>query len=436
MIKKLIKTIDILALLAFGMPFAFMVLSAIAVSALCGKRRPVNGRRNKLSFAVFDLISNKYGSMFEDALLNGYFTRHYYIYFDFNNGNDRSENIQDKIIFYSIAAHPYSSLYRAGFSKVNMFVQELKALGRAFMIAYKDGLDIVKAHDPHLLGLNGLIIARIFRLPCVLHMNSDFDMKYLGTGRISSPILISRGVERLFESTVMGLYDLIVADREFYGKSRNFPRSCAKKYKAFGVRVDGSHYTDPGSRQDLKETLGLGGSKIVLYVGRLHPVKYPEDAVKAFCLIKKEVQNAAMLIVGAGTLKGSLERLAENEGIGSSVHFMGQMSYERLIDVLYTADILLAPHGGMTLVEAALASTPVVAYDFDWHSEFIRDGDTGYLVPFRDYKGMAEKAVRILKDETLMGNMSARCRETASSRCSREASVENEKKLYGELMKI
>jgi glycosyltransferase involved in cell wall biosynthesis len=172
----------------------------------------------------------------------------------------------------------------------------------------------------------------------------------------------------------------------------------------------------------------------VLFVGRLHPVKYPEDAIRAFAMIKRRVSNACMLVVGTGVLREELERTAEEEGVSGSVIFLGRKGYGELVDILYTADVLLAPHGGMTLVEAALASTPAVAYDFDWHSEFIRDGETGYIVPFRDHRGMADKAVRILTDDPLRQGMGSRCRALALSSCSREISIRREKSVYGELV--
>lgn len=434
--KTIVKVIDNLAFLLFGAIFAYFVFGMVVISACFKKRRHKEGRVNKLSFAVFDLISNKYESMFEDALLNGYIARHYYVYLDFNNRIDRFEDIRDKIFFYSIAVHPQNRIYNSGLTKVSMLLTEAKTLVRTSLIIWRNNINLIKAHDPHLLGLNGLIVAKLFRLPCVLHMNSDFDMKYRGTGKISSPMLISRGVERLFESTIMRFYDLIMADRKFYSQSRHFSKESVKKYRAFGVRVDRLHYSDPALRNDLRASIGLDGARVVLYVGRLHPVKYPEDVVKAFSVIKKSVSGAVLLVVGVGVLRDTLERMACEYGIKDSIRFLGQKKYEELVDLLYTADVVLAPHGGVTLIESALASTPAVAYDFDWHSEFLKDGEMGYIVPFRDFKSMAQRAIDLLTDETLRTRMGERCREVAASGYSRERSMENEKKIYRELIGV
>ena len=432
--RPLIKVIDILAFIIFGAICAYFVIGIAAISSFISKRRHVSGELRELSFVIYDLISNKYRSMYEDALLEGYIARHYCIYLDFNNTSDRYENIEDKIFFYSIAAHPGGGIYKAGFRSMNILLIEAKVLLRGALLVWMNRVNFIKAHDPHLLGFNGLIIAKLFGLPCVLHINSDFGMKYLGTGKIASPMLISRGIERIFESMVMVFYDLIMADRKFYRNSRSLPKLSRRKYRAFGVRVDGLHYLEPASRRDLKESLGLKGRKVLLYVGRLHPVKYAEDAVKAISIVKKSVPSAALLMVGTGILRRTLERMADEYGIGDSVLFLGQKTHEELVDILYTADLLLAPHGGVTLVESALASTPVIAYDFDWHSEFLVDGETGYIVPFRDFEGMARKAVDILTNESVRAKMRDRCRRKAVSGYSREASMRNERKVYEELI--
>lgn len=434
--RRLSYILDLALFVILGACLALVAVLSICVLSLFKRRARVRGDINELSFAIFDLIGGSSPSMFEDALTGGYIANHHYIYLDYTHRHDRFEKIGGRIFFHSIAAHPDSALYNSGFRKLSMLLTELRAMARAFHIAGRNNISFVKAHDPHLLGLNGLLVARWFRLPCVLHMNSDFGMKYRGTGRTSSSIFVSRGLEKLFESTVISAYDLVMADRIFYSQSCNFPKRCIGKYRPFGVRVDRLHYTDPASRRDLRETLGLSGKKILLYVGRLHPVKYPDDAIRAMSFINREIGDAVLLMAGAGVLEERLKEMAEREGIRESVRFLGPRRYEELIDLLYTADLLLAPHGGVTLVESALAATPIVAYDFDWHPECLEDSKMGYLVPFRDFEQMARKAVAVLKDDALREEMGSYCRAVAVKKYLRESSVEKEKSIYADLLKI
>ena len=432
--RTIIAIIDTVAIFLFGALAACLISVILVATAFSIKKRHSGGRVNRFSFVIADLIGEERSALKEEVLLGDYIYKDYSIYLDYNNTSDRSENIDDRIYIRSIAAHPDRGLYKAGFRKVNMLLIEIKALLMASSIIYKGSIDFVKAHDPHMLGLNGLIMGRLFRLPCVLHMNSDFDMKYAGTGRTSSPVFISRAIERLFETFIINSYDLIMADRDFYKTSGRFPKRSLDKYRAFGVRVARKHYSDPALRRDLKKEFGLEGKKVLLYVGRLHPVKYPDDAIEAFSIIKRKVPDSALLMVGTGILRRDLEETAKRRDLGGDVLFLGMKRYEELLDLFYTADLLLAPHGGVTLVESALASTPIVAYDFDWHPEFVEDGKMGHLVPFRDTAKMAEKALDILENEKRMEEMGEYCREHALARYSRDVSMANERRIYDMLI--
>jgi len=434
--KKIAAIFDFAAFIFFGAIFAFLIFFMLIVFSFFKRRRYKGGAINRFSFPVFDLISGKYPSMFEDTLLNGYISKDYYVYLDFNNHSDRFENIQGRIFFYSIAAHPDNGLYNAGFDKLNALFVELKLLAKAFSVVFRNDVSFIKAHDPHLLGLNGLVIARLFKLPFIMHMNSDFDMKYRGTGKVSSSIFILRSLERLFESLIINVCDLVIADRESYKHSRSFPKCSMKKYKVLGIRVDEKHYTEPDSRHNLKRKMGLGDNKkMLLYVGRLHPVKYPQDVVEAFAIIHRRLENTVLAIAGTGVLKEFLEDIVRKNNLQDNVLFLGQKTHEELADLFYTADVLLAPHGGVTLVESALASTPIVAYDFDWHPEFLMNGEMGYIVPFRDTEKLADKALEILKDEVLRKRMGTFCRKAVVSRYSRQQALENEKMIYDTLIK-
>lgn len=432
--KLFVKILDICMFTLFIVPaLAAAAITVFAMSFFC-RKKSVAGGVNRFSFAISDLISNKNEDLSEDILLSGYIKNDFYVYLDYASGADRYEKLGERVFFYSIAAHPAGGLYSAGFRLVNMILVELKMLARAFSIISENDIHIVKAHDPHLLGLNALIMSRIFRIPFILHLNSDFEMKYRGTGKVSTAVFASRSLERAFESCIMASADLIMADRSSYGRSLNFPKRCLARYRVFGIRVDGRHYADPSSRRDMRALLGLGSRKAVLYVGRLHPVKHPEDTVKALSLIRKSLKDVALLVVGSGMMRSRMEEIARQEGLENNVFFLGSRTGEELKDIFRTADLLLAPHGGVTLVEAALAGTPIVAYDFDWHSEFVEDGKMGYVVPFLDFESMAKKSLDILSDDGRRRAMGDYCRREAVSRYPRQRSIENEKRVYDEAL--
>jgi phosphatidylinositol alpha-1,6-mannosyltransferase len=50
------------------------------------------------------------------------------------------------------------------------------------------------------------------------------------------------------------------------------------------------------------------------------------------------------------------------------------------------------------LIEAGLTGVPIVTYDYDFHAEIVTDGETGYLVKFRDVAALAERVCELLAD--------------------------------------
>ena len=67
--------------------------------------------------------------------------------------------------------------------------------------------------------------------------------------------------------------------------------------------------------------------------------------------------------------------------------------------------MVLSPHTGRALTEAALGAAPIVAYDIDWQSELIESGVTGELVEFGDWEALSDATVKFLKDRSYARKM-------------------------------
>jgi glycosyltransferase involved in cell wall biosynthesis len=130
---------------------------------------------------------------------------------------------------------------------------------------------------------------------------------------------------------------------------------------------------------------------MLLYVSRLAAVKFPLDVLRAFDLVEKKFYDSVLVIVGDGPLKASIRQLSEDLGISGKIIFLILKSQAELSELYASSDCIVFPHAGITLVEAALSAKPIVAYDYEWHPEVIGRDERGYLVPFRDYRAMAEK---------------------------------------------
>ena len=141
-----------------------------------------------------------------------------------------------------------------------------------------------------------------------------------------------------------------------------------------------------------------GDPPVLLAVCRLESQKGVDVAVRALPRIRVNHPGARLVVLGEGPQQGELARLARELDV--PVQLPG-----RVPDVaawLRRADVLVHPvrwEGfGLALLEAMLASLPVVATNVSSIPEIVTDGETGLLVPPDDPAALATAVTRVLDD--------------------------------------
>jgi glycosyltransferase involved in cell wall biosynthesis len=127
----------------------------------------------------------------------------------------------------------------------------------------------------------------------------------------------------------------------------------------------------PAVRRTILARMGLDAEaerdRLILFAGRLDPIKDPELAVDAFAtLLDTPGMRARLFIAGDGEMRAALEGRVGGLGITERVRFLGDRPREELAVVMRACDVLLltsrAEGGGPRVVLEALASgLPVVA---------------------------------------------------------------------------
>jgi D-inositol-3-phosphate glycosyltransferase len=152
-----------------------------------------------------------------------------------------------------------------------------------------------------------------------------------------------------------------------------------------GVNMD---LFKPVDKMLARQKLGLSDDKILLYVGRIDPLKGIDQLLKTIPLLKN--QNGVRLIIIGGDENsreevGNLQDLAASLGISDRVNFQGLIKQDRLSDYYSTADVCVVPSYyesfGLVPLESLACGTPVVATDVGDLKNIIKQGETGYVVP-------------------------------------------------------
>lgn len=175
----------------------------------------------------------------------------------------------------------------------------------------------------------------------------------------------------------------------------------------------------PDDREAAKQALGFGGKKVLLFVGRLQPLKAADIAITALGHLvdwgRVRPQQVQLLIVGGSSGPsgaGEIERLtalATALGLSDSVSFVPAQPHHRLPAFYQAADVCLVPSYtesfGLVALEAQASGVPVVGSAVGGLKAIVRHGQTGFLVTPGSSEAFAERAWRVLSDERLADGM-------------------------------
>jgi glycosyltransferase involved in cell wall biosynthesis len=171
--------------------------------------------------------------------------------------------------------------------------------------------------------------------------------------------------------------------------------------------------------------LGLSETSfIALQLGRLVPRKGVDTAIRGFAAFQQSTRaNAELLIVGgaADTSPSScrsertrLEETARDAGIASHVRFVGAKQRNELRHYYSAADVFISTPWyepfGITPLEAMASGTPVIGSEVGGIKSTILAGKTGYLVPPRSPRAVAEKLQLLYREPKLKAELGARAR--------------------------
>jgi len=161
----------------------------------------------------------------------------------------------------------------------------------------------------------------------------------------------------------------------------------------------------------------------VLYVGRISRRKNIDGLLRAFSIVKQKVGDATLHIAGTPEsseyLNGCMKYIEEN-GLGSSVHFLGNVDRPGLIKLLGEASCLalvsFQETAPMAVEEAMAGGVPVVASRICGLPFMIEDRSSGFLVEPGSDEQIATGLVELLKDREVNNAMGRRCREVSLER--------------------
>lgn len=175
----------------------------------------------------------------------------------------------------------------------------------------------------------------------------------------------------------------------------------------------------------------------IVCVAKLREEKGHTVLVDAFELVRREVPDARLVLIGDGVMRPVLEEQVARLGLQDGVEFKGAVpevwSHLAAADVFALAS--LSEAFGIAIVEAMAAGLPVVAAATGGIPELVVPGVTGELFPPQDHVAMAGHLVRLLRSADTRMAMGSAGRK-AADRYRMDETVRRYFDLYAELLGV
>lgn len=195
--------------------------------------------------------------------------------------------------------------------------------------------------------------------------------------------------------------------------------------------------------EKLRGALGLSSEiRLVSMMALFRPIKGAEIFVAALAQLKNTLKNVHGLLVGAfaspfyqSYIEDHLQRL----NMAQYVHCIGFQ--EDVRPALAASDLIVFPSlacEGMpfSLLEAMALGKPVIASNIGGLSEIVQDGHTGFLVPPRDTRALAQAVQTLLQDPQRMRTMGLNAQRFVQEHHDAKHCVHQIEKNYLEVLEL
>jgi glycosyltransferase involved in cell wall biosynthesis len=171
-------------------------------------------------------------------------------------------------------------------------------------------------------------------------------------------------------------------------------------------------------------------------IGRLSPEKGVDVALRAHATLLARQPDARLVVVGEGTERARLGRLADDLRISHAVEWAGYR--DRPEEIYQTLSVVLLPSRseGMPNValEAMAYGVPVVAAAVGGVPEVVRSGVTGFLAASEDHGAMATHLVALLENPLLRRQLGRQGRRDVASRFAISERMRGLRSVYAEVL--
>lgn len=276
--------------------------------------------------------------------------------------------------------------------------------------------DLVHSHY-WLSGQVGWIAQERWGVPLVHTMHTMARVKNLTLAQGDSP---EPAIREIGEEQVVIAADRLVANTHAEAKELiELYHADPNRVRVVHPGVDLDVFI-PGNQSSTRKDLGLSDDAIVLlFVGRIQPLKAPDVLIEAATEILKrnpELRSRLVVAICGGPSGSGLERpdalvtLAQKLGVSDVVRFVPPINRAELVKWFQAASVCVVPsHSesfGLVAIEAQACGTPVIAARVGGLPTAVRDGISGVLVDGHAATTWADHIIEVVTNDELRRKLS------------------------------
>lgn len=247
-------------------------------------------------------------------------------------------------------------------------------------------------------------------------------------------------IKRYIATYTLKKADSVTCDAEHMKETMKRLGVPEEKIKLIYFGIDTRRFSPGQKSEKLKVRLGVYNSPAIITLRNLRPVYDVESLVKSVPLVLKEIPESKFIIAGKGPEEERLKELAKSLGVSDSVKFIGFIPNDELPEYLNSMDVYVSTSlsdAGIaaSTAEAMSCGLPVIVTDVADNKEWVEDGITGFVVPTKDPKLLAEKIIYLLQNENVRKKFGKISRKIIEERNNYYKEMGKMEKIYKELVR-
>lgn len=320
----------------------------------------------------------------------------------------------------------------------NLFMYYFKKYKLLKQLMEKEKYEIIQVRNDFLDGLLVLLLKK--RYDFVFIFNYSFPK---GCYKNNSNILIKlkRKLDEILTEYIIKKSDFVLPITDWM-KEDLVNKGLGNKMMPLPMGVNIKNFS-PDNRKNLKKKYQLNTKKIFLYLGTLDNTRNIGVIIEAFSKVKRNKSDICLWIVGSGNSEDNLKKQVSDLGLKNHIIFAGQVSYFKIPDIIFTADICLSPIPPIScfkissptkLFEYMAMEKPTIANKGIFEQEkVLTESGAGILVNF-DSNSFADGMIELLENPHKTGEMGEKGRKWVLNNRDYKKMALNIEKLYFKLI--